>query len=132
MPDLIAGRIDFVVTPTPAVVAPVRGGRLRALASLSAARLPQFGELPAIGELGWPDQTFAGGLFLFAPAALRPLAPSINRWWRDAVTRPEVVGHFREAALETAPLDLEQTRLAVVERLATVDAMRVAVFGRAR
>jgi tripartite-type tricarboxylate transporter receptor subunit TctC len=132
LPDLVAGRAHFVVAPTPALIGQIRGGRVRALAVLSDARLAQLPDVRSIAELGAPDQAFSGGLWLFAPASLAAHAPALNGWLRDAQQRPEVAQRYRDAAIEPATLDLAQTRAAVVERLATVDAMRVAVFGRAR
>jgi tripartite-type tricarboxylate transporter receptor subunit TctC len=132
LPDLIAGRVHFVVAPTPALIGQVRGGRVRALAALADARLPQLPEVPSIAELGAPDQAFVGGLWLFAPASLAAQAPKLNGWLREAQQRPEIVQRYRDAAIEPAPLDLAQTRAAIGERMATVDAMRLAVFGRAR
>lgn len=132
LPDLLAGRVHFVVAPTPALLGQVRAGKVRALAALSEQRLPQLPDVPSVRELGWPDQTFSGGLWLFAPASLAAWAPAINEWLVDVVRRPDVSARYREAAIEPAPLDLAQTRAAVSDRLATADAMRTAVFGRAR
>lgn len=132
MPDLIAGRVQFVVAPTPAVLPQLRAGRLVVLATLTGERLPLPGQPPSIRELGWPDQSFKGGLFLFAPAALAPLAPQLNQWLVETVLLPEIAQRYRDMAIDTAPLDLEQTAAAVRQRLQTVDAMRMAVFGRSR
>lgn len=132
MPDLIAGRVQFVVAPTPAVLPQLRAGRLLALATLTDERLSLPGQPPSMRELGWPDQVFKGGLFLFAPAALAPQAPRLNQWLLEVVAMPEIAQRYRDAAIDTAPLDLDQTAAAVRQRLQTVDAMRVAVFGRGR
>jgi len=132
MPDLIAGRIHFVVAPTPAVLPQLRAGRLVALATLTDERLPLPGQPPSIRELGWPDQQFRGGLFLFAPQALAPLAPQLNRWFQETVGQPDVIQRYREFSIEPAPMGLDQTAAMVRERLQTVDAMRLAVFGRSR
>ncbi len=132
MPDLIAGRVQFVVAPTPAVLPQLRAGRVVVLATLTEERLALPGQPPSIRELGWPDQNFKAGLFLFAPATLAPLAPQINEWFVQVVQLPEIAQHYREAAIEPAPLDLAQTAAAVRQRLQTIDAMRVAVFGRSR
>ncbi len=75
VPDLIAGRIQFAVLPTPAALGNVKGGRLQALATLAGERLPQLPE---------------------------------------------------------TPLNLEQVRESVADRLRVADAMRLQVFGRAR
>ncbi|HWH73079.1 MAG TPA: tripartite tricarboxylate transporter substrate-binding protein, partial [Methylibium sp.] len=80
MPDLLAGRIDFVVAPTPAVLPQLRGGRLQAVATLTDERLASVGSPPTVRELGLPDQVFHGGLFLFAPASLSAHAARLNAW----------------------------------------------------
>jgi len=132
MPDLIGGRIHFVVAPTPAVLGHVRGGRLQALASLTEKRLALLDAVPSMHELGWPDQIFYGGLFLFAPAALAAHAERLNAWLVETLTRADIVQRYRDAAIETTPLGLEQVRSSMRQRLQTIDAMRSAVFGRTR
>ncbi len=132
MPDLITGRIHFVVAPTPAVLPQLRAGRLMAVATLTDERLPVPGEPSTIRELGWPDQVFYGGLFLFGPASLAPLAPKLNGWFRETVATAEMLQRYRDASIEAAPLDLDGTAALVRQRLQSVDAMRMAVFGRSR
>lgn len=132
MPDLIAGRLQFVIAPTPAVIAQVRGGRLRALATLTDTRLPVFDGVPSIRELRWPDQIFYGGLFMFAPAALGGDAQRINDALLGALSQPDIQQRYRDAGIEITPLTLPQVAEAARERLQVVDAMRLAVFGRAR
>ena len=132
LPDLMAGRISFALAPTPAMVGPLRGGRVRALASLTAERLPSLDGVPSIRELGFEDQVFHGGLFLFAPAPLMGHARDINHWLVTVLRTDEVQRRYREAAIEPTPWSLEQTRTTVSDRLRTVDDMRMAVFGRAR
>jgi len=132
MPDLIAGRVHFVVAPTPALLPQLRAGRLVALATLTNERLPLPGDPPTIGELGWPEQVFYGGLFLFAPASLSALAPQLNTWFRETVSAPEMVQRYKEASIEPTPLDLAATADAVRQRLQLSDAMRLAAFGKSR
>jgi tripartite-type tricarboxylate transporter receptor subunit TctC len=132
LPDLIAGRIDFVVAPTPALLGQIKGARVAALASLTDERLAMLQGVPSIQELGWPDQVFYGGLFLFAPAALAPQAQRLNTCLVESLRQPDITARFRDAAIEPAPVGLEQTRQLLTERLRTVDAMRLAVFGRTR
>lgn len=132
MPDLITGRVHFVVAPTPAVLPQLRAGRLRALATLTDERLPLPGEPPTIRELGSPEQVFYGGLFLFAPAALSSLAPQINGWFRESVATPDILQRYRDASIEPTPLDLAATSELVRQRLQLVDTMRLAVFGKSR
>ncbi|MFT8242574.1 Bug family tripartite tricarboxylate transporter substrate binding protein [Roseomonas sp. BN140053] len=62
------GEVDIGVMDTGAISAALQGGRIRALTVLSPTRDPNFPDIPAISEQGYPDfdaNTFSG---LFAPA----------------------------------------------------------------
>jgi tripartite-type tricarboxylate transporter receptor subunit TctC len=131
-PDLIAGRIDFAVAPTPAQLPQIRGGRVQALAALTDKPLSLLPGVPSIAELGWPEQVFHGGLFLFAPSALASEAGRLNSWLAQTLAQPDIVERYRTAAIEPTPLGLDDVRRLVTERLRSVDAMRLAVFGRTR
>lgn len=52
------GRVHFAVYALPAVLPPLRDGRLRALAVMTAQRSPTLPAVPAIGEVGLPDAQF--------------------------------------------------------------------------
>jgi tripartite-type tricarboxylate transporter receptor subunit TctC len=133
MLDLIAGRVHFVIAPTPAVLPQLRAGRLAALATLTDERLALLpAPTPSVREMGLAGQVFHGGLFLFAPAPLAPFAGRLNAALREAVGQPEVVQRYREAAIEPTPLGLDETAVQVRQRLQTIDEMRRAVFGRTR
>jgi tripartite-type tricarboxylate transporter receptor subunit TctC len=132
LPDLIAGRLHFAVVPTPAVVAHIKAARLQGLATLTDERMPILGDVPTIREAGWPGLVFYGGLFLFAPAALAGHAERINAWLRAALGDQEVVARYSDLGIAATPLDIEQTRRSVIERMRVVDDIRLAVFGRAR
>lgn len=131
-PDLIAGRVGFALAPTPSVLGAVRGGKLRALATLAAQRLPGLPDVPSVAELGLKDQVFYGGLYLFAPASLGAQVPRLNQWLVDAQLQPDVVERYRAANIEPTPLSTYAVRDDIVARLRMVDAMRLAVFGKAR
>lgn len=132
MPDLIAGRVHFVVAPTPAVQAQLKGGRLRALATLTEVRLPLPGDPPTVRELGLVDQVFYGGLFLFAPSGLASQATRLNGWLVEALGQPDIVRRYQEVGIEPTPIGVDATATLVRQRLQQIDAMRLAVFGRTR
>ena len=132
MADLIAGRIHFVVAPTPALLPQLRAGRVLAVATLTDERLALPGDPPTVRELGTPDLVFYGGLFLFGPSSMAPLAQQLNAWFRETVGTADMLQRYRDASIEATPLDLDATVAMVRQRLQTVDAMRLAVFGRSR
>lgn len=108
----------------------LRSGQLRALTSLTDERLAVIGDVPSIRELGWPNQVFYAGLFLFAPAALAARAAELNQWLLTAIRQPSVKVNYREAGIEPVEYDVDQVRAEVADRLRTVDSMREAVFGQ--
>ena len=130
LPDLIARRIDFVIAPTPAMLPQVRGGQLRALASLTDERLDVAPEIPTIRELGWPEQVFHAGLFVFAPSALSARAGDINAWLVDTIRQGDIRARYKDAGIAPVEDDVAQVGAAVAARLRRMDEMREAVFGR--
>jgi tripartite-type tricarboxylate transporter receptor subunit TctC len=68
--DLLAGNLDVNVQSMPAVKPFLESPRLRLLAVLSAARLPDLPELPTMAEIGFPDFVLSSWMGLFGPAAL--------------------------------------------------------------
>jgi len=60
-PDLLAGRISYLVQPTALLLPHVIGGRLRALAVLSPERLPTLPEVPTVAEAGYAELGFQHG-----------------------------------------------------------------------
>jgi len=99
--DLLADRLDAMFL----VVAPVKGhigsGRLFALATLNAKRVPDFPNVPTMAELGLPEMTFAPWFGYMAPAGT-PQA-IIDRWV-EAIRRlpadPTLVKRLAEIGAE--------------------------------
>lgn len=66
--DLLAGQVDATFTGAPAVLPQVRGGRLRALAVSSAARIAVLPDVPTVAESGYPGFEADQWYGLVAPA----------------------------------------------------------------
>src|SRR3954464_11008322 len=67
---VIGNESQFTIAPTPAVIAHVRSGRLRALASGGDKRSPQTPDLPTIIEAGVPGYVSTGWAGLMAPKGI--------------------------------------------------------------
>ncbi len=67
--DLVAGRVKVMFSPASTVLAHVREGRLRALASTGPARTAVAPDLPTMEEAGLPGFQSAVWFGLYAPAA---------------------------------------------------------------
>ncbi|WP_332311201.1 tripartite tricarboxylate transporter substrate binding protein [Burkholderia multivorans] len=68
MPDVIAGRVSFMVDAYGSSAAGLHGGLLRALAVTSDSRLPVLPDVPTAAQQGLPGFTYYYWLGLFAPA----------------------------------------------------------------
>ena len=67
---VIANESQFTIAPSPAVIAHVRSGRMRALASGGEKRSPQTPDLPTISEAGVPGYVSTGWAGLMAPKGI--------------------------------------------------------------
>ncbi|MCK8786219.1 tripartite tricarboxylate transporter substrate binding protein [Roseomonas sp. NAR14] len=70
MTGLLSGQVPMLVYGVTGVLPHVREGRMRALALLSAARLPELPEFPTAAEQGMPDFVVEPWIGLFGPARL--------------------------------------------------------------
>jgi tripartite-type tricarboxylate transporter receptor subunit TctC len=68
--DLVAGRIQAMISIVSAVLPQLREGQLRALAVTSQARSPQLPQVPTLGEVGIPDADSYAWIGLIAPASM--------------------------------------------------------------
>jgi len=102
-PDLIGGRVDVMFDTLPAVLGHVQSGKLKALATTAAQRLPILPELPTVAEAGLPGFEAATWGAVIGPAGLP--APIAARISTDAVAQlkqPSVLE--RMAALGATPV----------------------------
>jgi tripartite-type tricarboxylate transporter receptor subunit TctC len=77
-PDLLGGRIDVMFDTLPAVLNHVQAGKLKALATTAAQRLPVLPDLPTIAESGFPDFEASSWGAVIGPAGLpAPIAAKI-------------------------------------------------------
>jgi tripartite-type tricarboxylate transporter receptor subunit TctC len=72
MQDLLGGQHVVAFDTMPASAPYVRSGRLKALATSTAARLPAFPDVPTAAEAGLPGYVLTTWYGVFAPAGLPP------------------------------------------------------------
>ncbi|MGH8619477.1 MAG: tripartite tricarboxylate transporter substrate binding protein [Burkholderiales bacterium] len=70
--DLIAGRVNILITTPLAAMPHVQTGRLRALAVTSAKRATMLPEIPTLAEAGVPGYDVSTWYLLLGPARLPP------------------------------------------------------------
>jgi tripartite-type tricarboxylate transporter receptor subunit TctC len=133
VPDLMAGRVSFVVQAAAPVLPQVAAGHLRGLAVLSAERLAGLPDVPTIGEAGYPDLVYNAGVTLFAPGGTpAPVVRRLNEAMNRAAASPALRRRFAELGLETVQGTPEDAARFLRDLIALQDELRAAVFGKAR
>jgi tripartite-type tricarboxylate transporter receptor subunit TctC len=132
-PDLIAGRLSYVIQAAPALVPHIKSGKLKGLAVLSTERLPILPEVPTVAEVGLPDLVYNAGICLYAPGGTpRDVVMRLNAALNKAGATEAVRQRFAELGAETVQYSPEDTAKFIAELMALVDGLRLAVFGKAR
>jgi tripartite-type tricarboxylate transporter receptor subunit TctC len=106
MIDMVAGRVDYLLTTVASSRAQVDGGKLRPLAVSSAGRSPFSPDLPPIADWvsGFSAEVWWG---VFAPARVPgPLVTRLNTEIRAAVADPEMKALFAKEAAVAGALDV--------------------------
>ncbi len=89
--DLLAGRVQFMVSSTGAVMSQIRDGKLRALATTGRERWFRLPEVPTLQELGFPDFDVVAWAALAAPARTPPrVIEALNEAANQALGQPEL------------------------------------------
>lgn len=99
LPAVLAGDVPVVFTTVTAAGPHLRSGTLVPLAVTSARRLPDFPEVPAIGEFV-KDYEYASEVGILAPAGLPPaVAGKLAAAIRKAVESPEFIAQFKNTSV---------------------------------
>jgi tripartite-type tricarboxylate transporter receptor subunit TctC len=79
MTDLIGGQIDLGIEPTSVVLAHLRDGALRALATTTPQRLPELPDVPTLIECGVPGFVASSWTGIVAPPGTpTPIVDKLN------------------------------------------------------
>ncbi|MDB5380514.1 MAG: Tripartite-type tricarboxylate transporter, receptor component TctC [Rhodospirillales bacterium] len=101
--DLVASRIDVFFDNLPSILPHIRAGTVRALAAVSAERLPELPDLPTFAEQGVQGMAIDSWFGFMAPARTPPAAiAALNAAFSRALAEPVV--RARMAELGVAPL----------------------------
>ena len=111
MQDLIAGNILVAFATAPAALPQMQAGKIRALATTRAERVPELPDIPAIAETV-PGVATVSWLGLFAPAGTpRPIIDRLNRAAAQAIADPTVIAAFQLQGLtarSSTPAELQE------------------------
>jgi tripartite-type tricarboxylate transporter receptor subunit TctC len=102
--DLVAGRVQVMFSPATAVLALVKGDKLRLLASTGSKRPGILPETPTMIESGMPGFDTAIWFGLTAPLGTpAPIIDKLSRAVREAVKSDDVIAAWRPQGVD--PLD---------------------------
>jgi tripartite-type tricarboxylate transporter receptor subunit TctC len=94
--DTIAGNVPLVLDGIAPSVGFLRAGTVRGLAVTSAARVPDFPDLPTLAESGFRDLVVEGWTGLAVPAATpRPVVERLAAAMRESLALPAVAERLR-------------------------------------
>jgi tripartite-type tricarboxylate transporter receptor subunit TctC len=109
--ELVAGRVDFYVSPTLAVMPQYESGQLKLLAVSAPTRLPNAPQVPTLKEAGI-DYVRFGWLGICAAAGTpQPIIDRLNREIASIVAMPEyktMIENSGEIAISSTPQQLAQ------------------------
>lgn len=93
--DLIGGQIDLLAETTPAVMALIRGGKIRPIGVSTGKRIPLLPDVPTLEEQGVKGYDVTGWAGLFAPAGtpdaiLDRLNAEVQKLFKTAEIRKSV------------------------------------------
>ena len=91
MPDLLSGRIQFVITGYPAVASHMKSGRLKLLATVASARSALQPDAPTFTELGVPNVELDTWQGMLAPAGTpRAVVQRLNAEFNRVLKLPHI------------------------------------------
>jgi len=91
MIDLVGGQIDLHFASLPAALPLIESGKLRALATTSAQRLPSMPNVPTLSEAGHPGFDYYVFYGVLAPAGTPPaIVAQLNAEIDRAITLPDM------------------------------------------
>jgi len=98
---LIAGETHLMFTTVSSVIGHIKGGRLKALAVVSAKRLAQLPDVPTMVESGYPDSTSGSWQGIFVPAGTsKDIVDRLYAVMLQTMKHPDVVDRLAKGGVE--------------------------------
>ena len=133
VPDLVSGRVSYIVHVTAAVGPLIKAAKLKGLAVLSRERIATLPDVPTTAEAGLSGLVFNAGILMFAPGRTPPqIIGRLNAVINKAEATASVRQLFADLGVETAAGTPAEAAKFVTEQMAVLDPLRSAVLGKAR
>jgi tripartite-type tricarboxylate transporter receptor subunit TctC len=109
VPDLLAGRIQFMFDFPTTALQPVKAGKLRGLAVTSSQRSAELPDLPTVSEAGVKGYEFATWFGILAPAGVpAAIAEKLTGSLMKALEAPATKSRMAQQAIEISPMQPQQ------------------------
>jgi tripartite-type tricarboxylate transporter receptor subunit TctC len=119
--DVAGGRVEMFITTPSSAIGLVRGGKLKALAVASEARVAALPEVPTAAEAGLPGFVVDAWFAFFAPAGTPPeIVERINAALREAAALPDVRRRAEEGGVLLRPLTVAEMDAAARREIETL------------
>jgi tripartite-type tricarboxylate transporter receptor subunit TctC len=116
--DLIAGHIQSVSTTLSTAATQIKAGKARAIALSSAARLPDYPDVPTFAESGYPDIVATVWFSLSGPANMpAEVVTKLNAEVRRALELSDVRERMRHEGIMPNRLDAKEFTAYVADEL---------------
>ena len=113
---LLGGQIPVSIDSVLASAPHIKAGKLKPLATFAQKRLPNFPNVPTMGEAGYPKASIDSWLLFLAPPKLNPeVYKKLNDSFAELAKRPDIVQKIVELNLVPQHEDGAQTQ-AHIER----------------
>ena len=111
--DLLAGRLDAASVGAPAILAHIKSGKLRCIATGTKERLAQLPDVPTVAESGYPGFEMTQWYGLNAPANMPQIAPFLSGF---QLKRNQPGLSVSDLSVRAEPFDVLRTGQAQGER----------------
>lgn len=107
--DVVAGQLPFMFVDTAAGIQHVQGGKIRAIAVASPARLPTLPDVPTLDEQGLKGFEAYAWQGIVAPAATpKERVAKLSDALQSALKQADIVAKLEGMALEVTPSTVEE------------------------
>jgi tripartite-type tricarboxylate transporter receptor subunit TctC len=106
MNDLLGGVFDFMCDQTTNTTPQIKGGKVKAYAVTSKARVPSLPDVPTLAESGLKNFEVAVWHGLYAPKGTpKPIVDKVSTALRVALKDPQVIQRFADLGTQPEPAE---------------------------
>ena len=117
--DLMGGQVDLLCDQTTNTIPAIKGGKVRALAVTSPARLSVLPDLPTLDEVGLKGFSVSISHGFYAPKGTpKPVIDKLEAALKEALKDPSIIKRFADLGTEPVPAE-KATPVALRNHLAS-------------